>query len=168
MELLRTPRTGSRSSSNCGRHMPGAAPLSPRSGKPSTASGSCRAILGWEGRPDGKAGRDAPSSLQSQGALRGATRARCPPGCRALGPALGDIPTPTLPRTDRQPQRARPPRLALLITGCGEGAGWARHRRLEQPASTDLARARFTSVEAATSGLAVQCTGSRSLSLSLC
>eukprot|EP00962_Isochrysis_galbana_P018805 scaffold5447_cov110-Isochrysis_galbana.AAC.5 len=93
---------------------------------------------------DGKAGRAAPSSFQSQGALRGATRARCPPGCRALGPALGDVPTPTLPRTDRQPQRARPPRLALLITGCGEGAGWARQRRLEPPASADSARASFT------------------------
>eukprot|EP00962_Isochrysis_galbana_P061992 scaffold49190_cov202-Isochrysis_galbana.AAC.1 len=42
----------------------------------------------------GKAGRAAPSSFQSQGALRGATRARCPPCFRALGPALGDVPSP--------------------------------------------------------------------------
>eukprot|EP00962_Isochrysis_galbana_P055975 scaffold27790_cov111-Isochrysis_galbana.AAC.2 len=94
----------------------------------------------------GKAGRAAPSSSKAKSALRGAMRARCPPGCRALGPALGDVPTPTLPGTDRQPQRARPPRLALLITGCAHGAGWARHRRLEPPASTERARPHFTSV----------------------
>eukprot|EP00962_Isochrysis_galbana_P035968 scaffold12361_cov113-Isochrysis_galbana.AAC.3 len=51
----------------------------------------------------GKAGRAGPSSLRTQGALRGAMRARFPPGCRALGPALGDVPMPTLPGTDRQP-----------------------------------------------------------------
>eukprot|EP00962_Isochrysis_galbana_P004940 scaffold1363_cov144-Isochrysis_galbana.AAC.1 len=43
----------------------------------------------------GKAGRAAPSSFPTQGVLRGAMRARCPPGCRALGPALGDVPTPS-------------------------------------------------------------------------
>eukprot|EP00962_Isochrysis_galbana_P016043 scaffold4588_cov112-Isochrysis_galbana.AAC.5 len=80
MELLWPPRTGSRSSSNCGRHMPGAAPLSPGSGKPSTASGSCRAILGWEGRPrctkqltkprrpPRRHARALPARLQSSGA----------------------------------------------------------------------------------------------------
>eukprot|EP00962_Isochrysis_galbana_P033151 scaffold11037_cov124-Isochrysis_galbana.AAC.5 len=87
----------------------------------------------------GKAGSAAPSSFQTQGALRGAMRERSPPGCRALGPALRDVPTPTLPGTHRQAQRARPRRLALLITGCGDGAGWARQRRLEPLAN-------FTSV----------------------
>eukprot|EP00962_Isochrysis_galbana_P051259 scaffold22629_cov109-Isochrysis_galbana.AAC.2 len=95
---------------------------------------------------DGKAGRAAPSSSEAKSALRSATRARCPSGCIALGPAVGDVPTPTLPGTDRQPQRARPPKLALLITGCADGAGWARHRRLEPPASIERARPHFTSV----------------------
>eukprot|EP00962_Isochrysis_galbana_P039216 scaffold14030_cov121-Isochrysis_galbana.AAC.1 len=98
----------------------------------------------------GKAGPAAPSSFQTQGALRGAMRARCPPGCRALRLALGDVPTPTLPGTDRQPQRARPPKLVFPIIMCPDKAGWARQRRLEPPASTDSARARFTSVEVAT------------------
>eukprot|EP00962_Isochrysis_galbana_P026485 scaffold8225_cov129-Isochrysis_galbana.AAC.6 len=57
----------------------------------------------------GKAGRAEPSSFRTRGALR----ARCPPGCIALGPALGDVPTPTLPGTDRQLQRARPPKLVF-------------------------------------------------------
>eukprot|EP00962_Isochrysis_galbana_P014988 scaffold4296_cov136-Isochrysis_galbana.AAC.4 len=98
----------------------------------------------------GKAGRAEPSSFRTQGALHGARRARCPPGCRALGPALGDVPTPTLPETHRQSQRAPPPRLVLIITVCGVGAGWARQRRLEPPASTDSAWKSFTSVEVAT------------------
>eukprot|EP00962_Isochrysis_galbana_P009305 scaffold2607_cov118-Isochrysis_galbana.AAC.6 len=95
----------------------------------------------------GKAGRAEPSNFRTQGALRGAMRARCPPSCRALGPALGDVPTPTLPGTDRQSQRARPPKLVLPIIMCPGGVGWARHRCLEPPASTDSAHARFTSVE---------------------
>eukprot|EP00962_Isochrysis_galbana_P007781 scaffold2109_cov123-Isochrysis_galbana.AAC.13 len=73
-------------------------------------------------------------------------RARCPPGCIAQGPALGDVPTPTLPGTDRQPQRARPPKLVFPMTGCADGAGWARHHRLEPPASTERARPHFTGV----------------------
>eukprot|EP00962_Isochrysis_galbana_P026240 scaffold8119_cov102-Isochrysis_galbana.AAC.5 len=32
----------------------------------------------------GKAGRAEPSSFRTQGAIRGAMRALCPPGCRAL------------------------------------------------------------------------------------
>eukprot|EP00962_Isochrysis_galbana_P043977 scaffold16904_cov101-Isochrysis_galbana.AAC.1 len=98
----------------------------------------------------GKAGRAEPSSFRAQGALHGAMRARCPPGCIALGPALGDVPTPTLPGTDRQPQRARPPKLVFPITGCVDWSGWARHRRLEPPVSTERARPHFTSVEVAT------------------
>eukprot|EP00962_Isochrysis_galbana_P049399 scaffold20904_cov95-Isochrysis_galbana.AAC.5 len=74
-----------------------------------------------------------------------------PPGCRALGPALRDVPTLMLPGTDRQPQRSRPPRLALLITGCGDGAGWARQRCLEPPACTERARASFASAVGACS-----------------
>eukprot|EP00962_Isochrysis_galbana_P008739 scaffold2431_cov116-Isochrysis_galbana.AAC.4 len=97
-----------------------------------------------------KAGRTAPSSLKTNGALCGAMRARCPPGCRALGPALRDVPTPTLPGTDRQPQRARPPKLVFPIIMCPGGVGWACQRCLEPPASTDSAHARFTSVEVAT------------------
>eukprot|EP00962_Isochrysis_galbana_P009295 scaffold2606_cov120-Isochrysis_galbana.AAC.4 len=50
----------------------------------------------------GKAGRTAPSSFQTHGVLCGAMRARCPPGSRALGPALWDVPASTLPGTDRQ------------------------------------------------------------------
>eukprot|EP00962_Isochrysis_galbana_P050890 scaffold22243_cov96-Isochrysis_galbana.AAC.1 len=35
---------------------------------------------------------------------------------------------------DRQNARgARPPKLALLITMCGDGAGWTRQRRLNPP-----------------------------------
>eukprot|EP00962_Isochrysis_galbana_P002164 scaffold564_cov101-Isochrysis_galbana.AAC.2 len=94
----------------------------------------------------GKAGSAAPSSSEAKSALRSATRARCPPGCRALGPEVWDVPTPTLPGTGRQPQRARPPKLVFPITGCADGAGWARQRRLEPPTSTDSAWKSFTSV----------------------
>eukprot|EP00962_Isochrysis_galbana_P041892 scaffold15486_cov111-Isochrysis_galbana.AAC.6 len=62
-------------------------------------------------------------------------------------------PTPTLPRTDRQSQsqRARPPKLIFPIIMCPGGIGWARarHRRLEPSASTNSARASFTSVAVA-------------------
>eukprot|EP00962_Isochrysis_galbana_P012461 scaffold3538_cov105-Isochrysis_galbana.AAC.1 len=95
----------------------------------------------------GKAGSAAPSSSKAKSATRSATRARCPPGCRALGPAVGDVPTPTLPGTGRQPQHARPPKLVFPITGCADVAGWSRQRRLEPPASTDSAWTSFTSVE---------------------
>eukprot|EP00962_Isochrysis_galbana_P032799 scaffold10846_cov90-Isochrysis_galbana.AAC.1 len=77
----------------------------------------------------GKAGSAAPSSSEAKSALRSATRARCPPGCRALGPGVGDVPTPTLPGTGRQPQRAWPPKLVFPITGRADGAastGWNR------------------------------------------
>eukprot|EP00962_Isochrysis_galbana_P020144 scaffold5884_cov110-Isochrysis_galbana.AAC.6 len=42
-----------------------------------------RAAQAASARPswDGKVGRAAPSSFRTQGALRGAMRARCPPGC---------------------------------------------------------------------------------------
>eukprot|EP00962_Isochrysis_galbana_P014324 scaffold4099_cov123-Isochrysis_galbana.AAC.3 len=70
----------------------------------------------------GKAGPAAPSSFQTQDALRGAMGARCPPGCRALRLALGDVPTPTLPGTYRQPQRARPPKLVFPIIMCPDKA----------------------------------------------
>eukprot|EP00962_Isochrysis_galbana_P058633 scaffold31798_cov101-Isochrysis_galbana.AAC.1 len=129
--------------------MPGAAPLG--------FSAANRAAPAAPAGPSGagKAGRAEPSSFRTRGAMRGAMRARCPPGCIALGPALGDVPTPTLPGTDWQPQRARPPKLVFPITGCADGAGWARHCRLEPPASTERARPHFTSV-AVSSVLAVR------------
>eukprot|EP00962_Isochrysis_galbana_P008759 scaffold2441_cov121-Isochrysis_galbana.AAC.1 len=110
----------------------------------------------------GKAGSAAPSSSESKSALSSATRARCPPGCIALGPALGDVPTPTLPGTARQQQRARPPKLVFPIIMCPDKAGWARQRRLEPPASTDSAGKSFTSVEES-SVLAVGACGKRGL-----
>eukprot|EP00962_Isochrysis_galbana_P027273 scaffold8561_cov106-Isochrysis_galbana.AAC.4 len=144
MELLRTPgreaAAAPTAAATCQEPLRSALSAANRAAPAAPAGPSCA----W------KAGRAAPSSFEAKSALRRATRARCPHGCRALGPALGDVPAPTLPGTDRQPQRAQPPRLGLLTTVCPGGHEWAHQRRLEPPASTDSAWKSFTNVKVAT------------------
>jgi hypothetical protein len=78
--------------------------------------------------------RAAPSSFKAHSALRGAIRACSLPGCRGLGPALRDVQTPTLPGTDGQAQRDRPPKLELPIIVGPDAADRAQRRRSETSA----------------------------------
>eukprot|EP00962_Isochrysis_galbana_P033021 scaffold10975_cov105-Isochrysis_galbana.AAC.1 len=138
------PRAGSRSSYNCGRHMPGAAPLGPRSGKPSSASGSCRAILHWEGRP--RCAQQLRSQERpAQRHARALTARLHSSGACTRGRPDADVAGDRSPVTARAAAEAR-----VSHNHVPWWVGWARHRRLEPPASTDSARARFTSAKVAT------------------
>eukprot|EP00962_Isochrysis_galbana_P004643 scaffold1268_cov102-Isochrysis_galbana.AAC.2 len=137
MELLRPPGPPGRKPQQLqlrgARHLPGAAPLGPRSGKPSSANDSCRAILGWEGRP--RCAKQLPQPKRPPRRHARALPARLQSAeLRALGPAFGEFPTPTLPGTDRQPQRAAAEARAPQHPCAVMGTGWACQRRREPPA----------------------------------
>jgi hypothetical protein len=111
-----------------------------------------RAVPGAAAGPSctAKASRAAHSSFKILCAHCGAMRTRSSPGCRALGPALRDVQTPTLPGADRQAQRDRAPKLEFRITMVTVGARWARQRRLEPLQCSENPRQRFARVAVAT------------------